>query len=277
MKPYHLAIYLILLAFFVTVASPIQAASKVYKVGVVPQFDVRKIQAIWQPILTELEKKTNLKLVLVPSNDIPDFERQFLKGEFDLLYLNPYHLLVAKKHQSYYPILRDHGRMLYGVLTAAKNGKINKVEDLEGKVIAFPAPNALGASLLIRASLKQKFGIKFTPRYVKSHSSVYLNVTLGIVAAGGGVQKTLMQQPAEIRDSLKVIYKTQKVAPHPIAMHPRVKKADARAITEALLKMGSSPLGKRLLLKIPIKKIGPAKLEDYSPLMDLGIDQFYVK
>ena len=67
-----------------------------------------------------------------------------------------------------------------------KGGNIEHLQQLEGKDIAFPAPNALGASLIIRADLVQLHRVSFTPKYVQTHSSVYLNVALGRMAAGGG-------------------------------------------------------------------------------------------
>jgi len=273
------AIFCTLLFLWVTCLSTgvLWAKDKTYLVGVVPQYDVRKIQQVWNPILARLEKKTKLHFKLVPSEDIPDFERQLKRGAFDLVYLNPYHLIVANKQQGYQPILRDHGKMLFGVLVVAKEGQITKLSQLEGETVAFPAPNALGASLLIRSDLSRKFGVSVVPRYVRSHSSVYLNVATGAAAAGGGVQKTFDLQPQEVRDVLSIIHQTTKVAPHPFAVHPRVGAADILVIKKGLLQMGQGTQGQALLKKIPIKKIGPAELSDYIPLNDLGLEQFYKK
>ena len=253
------------------------AEQKVIKVGVVPQYDVRKIQNIWNPILAQLEKDTNLKFQLVPSSDIPAFETQFTKGEFDMVYLNPYHILIGEKAQGYKPILRDHGRKLFGILVINKESQIKNIQQLNGQEIVFPAPNALGASLLIRANLDKVHQVKIKPRYVKSHSSVYLNVATGAAVAGGGVQKTFKQQPKAVKNQMTILFETQKVHPHPIALHPRVSKKEAQTITKAFYSLNDRKSGKSMLLKIPIKKIGVAKMSDYTPLNRLGLEEYYKK
>jgi ABC-type phosphate/phosphonate transport system substrate-binding protein len=250
---------------------------RTYTIGIVPQFEIRHIRKIWSPIIKEIEKNTGIKLLLVGSPTIPDFEREFNAGNFDFAYMNPYHILLAKKSQGYIPLVRDNGRKLYGILIVRKDSKIESIADLEGKKIAFPAPNALGASLLIRADLANTFKININPVYVKTHSSVYLNVVVKQTAAGGGVQKTLNQQKINIRGALKVLYKTPEVAPHPLSAHPRVPKKVREKIKNTLLKLGENNIGKSLLAKIPMKKIGPASINDYTPLKKLNLDKFYAK
>lgn len=248
---------------------------KHYYFGVVPQFDSRKIHNIWRPILDELERSTGLKFSLKGSPTIPDFEQEFIEGAFDFVYMNPYHILAANKSQKYSPIVKDVGRLLYGIVVVAKDSPIQNVQELNGKVLAFPAPNALGASLMPRADFINKYNIKIKPKYVKTHSSVYLNVALGEVAAGGGVQKTLDKQSSDIRNALRIIYQTERVSPHPIAVHPRVVDKVRLLVSNALLAMGQTERGRNLLAQIPMKKIGPANMKDYEPIAELGLDKLY--
>lgn len=169
--------------------------------------------------------------------------------------MNPYHMLLAQRSQKYIPLVRDTGRKLHGILVVRKDSDINSVKDLDGKKIAFPSPNALGASLLMRANLANDYKINFNPVYVKTHSSVYLNVIVKQAEAGSGVQKTLKQQKINISSALKVLHKTPGVAPHPLAVHPRVPEEVREKITQTLLQLGENPIGQALLAKIPIKKL----------------------
>lgn len=265
---------------FILVATP--GASKTlvaknsYSLGVVPQYDVRRIQQIWSPILEKIRNDTGIDIRLGASPDIPAFEKQFTAGDFDFAYMNPYHLLEANKQQGYLPVVRDNGRKLYGVIVVRKDSPIRTVADLAGQTVAFPAPNALGAALIPRAEFSNKFKIDISPRYVKNHTSVYLNVLLGQAAAGGGVQKTFDQQRSDVKDQLRVLYKTAQVAPHPLAVHPRVPPEITAAVKKSLLDMGMSLDGQAMLRKVPVKKIGEAHLEDYHPLKTMGLDAFYV-
>jgi len=75
--------------------NPLSAAETVYRFGVVPQFEPRKLANIWVPIIKELEKRTGLEFTMVGSPKIPDFEVSFLAGDFDFAYMNPYHAMLA--------------------------------------------------------------------------------------------------------------------------------------------------------------------------------------
>ncbi len=230
-------------------------------VGVVPQFDPQKMRSIWEPILKELSIQSNLTLIYKQSKDIPAFEKELYKGTFDIVYSNPYHLYVAHKKIGYIPILNDSGRKLSGIVVVKRESPIVKLSDLRDKEIAFPAPNALGASLLIRSDLNL-LNIPIKPKYVKSHSSVYMNVAIGLTPAGGGVLKTFMAQPATIQNKLHIIYSTNKVAPHPISIHPRIKTL-SKAITETFLSINKTKKGKRLINNIPIKILSETKVDEY--------------
>ena len=269
-----------ILFVFITVLSMsgrLYADQTIYTVGVVPQFEVSRITKIWQPILEKISQSTGIQLQLKASPGISEFEKQFEAGKFDFAYMNPYHLIVANEKQGYVPLVRDVGRNLYGIIVVKKDSPVKTVKDLDGKTIAFPAPNALGAALIPRADFENKFHIKINELYVKSHSSVYLNVLLGSADAGGGVQKTLLQQSGDIQNQLRILYKTIEVPPHPFVAHPRIDVNTRNKIMAAFLELGASKAGIEMLQNIPIKKIGKTDIKEYAPLREMGLEKFYVK
>jgi len=232
--------------------------------------------ATWQPILNELEKRTGLAFRLVATPSIPAFEKECLKGAYDFVYLNPYHLLKAHASVGYLPIVRDRSEFR-GILVVRKDSPINSPSELNGKTVAFPSPNALGDSLLMRAELSSLFHVSVAPLYVTSHGSVYLHVAKGLADAGGGVEKTLQEQEGAIRDALKVIYETRPVPSHPVAVHPRVIGPDAEKVRRAFIEMETAPGGRELLAKIPMNHPLSATLDDYAPMMHWGLDAFWIK
>jgi phosphonate transport system substrate-binding protein len=261
---------------FLPLATATYAEDKIYKVGIVPQFEARRLHQIWRPIFNELEQRTGLRFEIQGSPTINAFEREFMSGTFDFAYMNPYHILLASEMEGYIPLTRDVGRTLHGVLVVHKDSDIRTVEDLNKKQVAFPSPNALGASLQMRQELADKFHIQVKPRYVRTHDSVYLNVALRQASAGGGVQKTLSHQPEDIRSMLKVIHSTTPVPPHPLAAHPRVPAEVRDTVRQALLAIGDTEAGRQLLAEIPVRQIGVASITDYAPLKEMGLDRFYV-
>ena len=248
-----------------------------YTMGVVPQFNIRQVQRIWQPILKEVGDRAGITLTLNASTSIPNFEKEFSSGQFHFAYMNPYHAIVANQQQGYKPVLRDLAKRLFGIIVVRKDSSLSDIWQIDGKKIAFPAPNALGAALLPRAEFANKFHIKPEISYVRSHDSVYLNTVMGISDAGGGVMATFNRQPENIRNQLRILYKTGNVPKHPITVHPSVPEHIAKRVTDAFLELGQTPEGKDLLAKVPMKKVGVTQLADYQELIDMGLGDFYVR
>ncbi len=249
------------------------AWARTYIFGVTPQFERRQLFAVWTPILNELGKRTGDTFQLATAPNIREFERQYNAGAYDLAYMNPY--LVVANPQGYQPILRDENP-IRGILVVRKDSPIRSASDLEGKEIVFPAPNAIGASLLIRAELTRKYHVAFTPRYVHSHTAVYLNVAQGLAEAGGGVQQTFDEQKDAVKEKLRIIHTAAPVPSLPIAVHPRVGAATRDAIREAFLALAATPEGTALLKEVPINHLTATGIKDYEPLRELRLQDFFV-
>lgn len=249
-------------------------AAPAYTFGVVPQFEQRKLYATWKPIVEEMEKRTGLTFNLVTTLQIQDFEKAIDRGEFDFAYVNPYHVVQLHDAQGYIPVVADKVPER-GIIVVRKNGPIKKPADLNGKTIALPSPNALGASLLVRADLDQLQHVKITPMYVTTHSSVYLHVVKDLADAGGGVEKTLAKQDEAIRSQLRVIYTTRSTPSHPVVVHPRVSKDDREKVRRALLELGNTTEGKKMLQKIPVQQFVPVSYDDYAIMQDWGLEKYW--
>lgn len=259
-----------------TTNRPARAEPMSLTVGVVPQFEARRLAEIWDPILARVSEQTGIQLSMVGSTDIPTFEADFLAGAFDLAYMNPYHALMADEAQGYIPIIRDGGRQLFGILAVSKYSPVESVADLEGQVIAFPAPNALGAALLMRADLDRRFGLNFQPSYVATHSSAYLNAAIGEAAAAGGVMATFRRLDTSISDQLRVLYETTRVPPHPVVAHPRIPEDIRQKLQSAFLDVAATEEGAALLAKIPMRAAIPTSAADYDIVRDLELDTYMV-
>jgi ABC-type phosphate/phosphonate transport system substrate-binding protein len=249
-------------------------AEDTYTFAVVPQFSQRKLYGIWHPIVEEIARRTGLKLRLVTTLTVSEFERGLSRGRFDFVYANPYHILREKKRQGYIPLVRDRVP-LRGILVVPRNSPVRSPADLDGKTLAIPSPNAIGASLLLQADLEQLFHVRMTLLVVKTHSSVYLNVANGLADAGGGVQKTLAEQDEGVRNALRVLYTTRQMPSHPLAAHPRVPKAAREAVRKALLDMAATPEGQALLAKVPMTQPVAASINDYLEMQAWGLDKYW--
>jgi phosphonate transport system substrate-binding protein len=258
------------------VASCIHAAPATYTIAVVPQFKAQQLQQEWRPLLDRIGAKLDARFEMRFYASIPDFESGFLKGETDFIFMNPYHAVMARKAQGYIPLLRDR-KPLTGILVVAGSGPVRKISDLEGKKLAFPAPNAFGASLYMRAYLTEVAKIRFEPVFVKTHANVYRQVLLGDVAAGGGVNQTFNDLPEEMRAGLRILHETANAAPHPLAAHPRVPSEFRRALRQAFIGLTETPEGRAMLKEMRMPDPIEADYDrDYRPLDSLRLEKYVV-
>lgn len=249
------------------------ANAEVLKVYVVPQYNPAQIHADWTPLLKRLSQDTGITLQLVVMPSIPKFEQALLKGLPDIALVNPYHAVMAKSEKAYRPFLRD-AKPLTGILLVRNDSPYQSIQDLNGKEIGFPAPNAFGASLFLRALLTDA-KVNFVEKYLNTHGNVYRNILNGTVAAGGGVNLTLNQEPLDVRSQLRILYQTPSSAPHPLLAHPRVAAKTIQALSVALIALKQEAVGMQLLKDIRIPEPIVADYErDYLPLEKLKIEKF---
>lgn len=278
MKIYHLNfIRSCLFALMTLYAYSSHADSATYTFAVVPQFKPAQLQQEWTPVLDRLSHETGVKLKLVIASSTAKFESELNKGTPDFAFMNPYEAVMAMKSNGYVPMLRDK-KPLNGILVVRKDSPYKKLQDLDGKIIGFPSPNAFAASLFMRALLTEANPIKFTPRYLNNHNLVFRHVSLGHVAAGGSVNAALNDEPVEMRDQLTVLFQTPDVASHPIASHPRVPASVRKSVMAALLNMQQDAEGRAMLKDIRMPNLVDANFQsDYLPLEKLNIQKYLVQ
>lgn len=254
------------------------AAEKQYTWSVVPQFTGTAVHRGWTPILKYIESKTDYHFQLKIYDSISDFEKGFLLGETDFAYMNPYHAVMANEAQGYEPIIRNSKRLLSGIMVTRKDSSINNIKDLSGKKIAFPSPNAFAASLYMRALLREKENIDFTPIYAGTHSNAYRLTLVGKTVATGAVNRTLLKERKEVQESLKILYKTPSFPSHPLTAHKRVPDKVKKDIQSTLLELAQTPQGEKLLAAILLSNPISANYEtDYLPLKTLKLDKYLAR
>ena len=262
-------------AALVGVCSPARAQAH-YTVSVVPQFPAAEVHRDWTPLLERVGQTIGVGFRLHLAASIPRFEADFLTGGPDFVYLNPYHQLMARRAQGYVPLVRER-QPLTGILVVRRDDPVRTPQQLEGREIAFPAPNAFGASLWLRALLAEREKIAFTPVYVQTHSNVYRQVIRGKVAAGGGVNHTLEQERDELRSDLRVLLETPGAAPHPLSAHPRVEPRLQQAVAEVFLQLAADASGRALLQAIEMPSpVRADQARDYQPLEAYRLDKYVV-
>lgn len=277
-----LRLFFLLFVGYLLVPSSVFAAlnpkdSRLYSWSVVPQFSPVVVHRDWTPLLQELTRRTGYRFRLLPARGFDEFESSLYSGDYDFVYANPYQTLLAHREQGYLPLVRDEQRRLTGILVVRKDSPYNSPRDLDGKTLAFAAPNAFAVSLYMRAMLRQKEGIDFTPLWTGTHSNAYRHVLLGLADASGGIYRTLDKEPESVRSLLRVIHTLPGAITHPVSAHPRVPDAVRQQVQRVLLELSQTQNGRTLLEAVFLPKPVAADFErDYRPLEQLRLDDFVV-
>ncbi len=251
-------------------------SGKIFKVYVVPQLPAAQLYARWAPLLEQVGKDSGQCFDLVVPTNIPQFEIDLQSGNADFAYMNPFHAVMNWRDARYIPLIA-RSEMLSGVLTVRRDSKIKSIKDLNNQKIAFPAPNAFAASLLIRATLAQQ-GVSFEPIYVKTHSNVYRSVVRGDMIAGGGIQSTFDAEPNELKSQLRILLETKDYNPHPFSANARIPADIQKKVQASLLKIAQTPAGQNLLEGAQLAKPRAVTYEShYQQLESLDLGQFVVK
>jgi phosphonate transport system substrate-binding protein len=265
-SPKHLQ-FAISIALMGTFAGPVAAETMTF--GVVPQQAASRLAKVWIPFLQAVSKEAGINIRFSTTKDIPSFEKCLSRGSFDLAYMNPYHFVVFNDAPGYKAVARQKNKRLKGILVAHKDSNIKRLEDLQGTTIAFPSAAAFGASVLPRAEMKKR-GIAFTPRYVKSHDSVYQAVAKKLLTVGGGVKRTFNATNEKQREQLAVFYETKGYTPHAFAAHPKVNDKTRSVVLKAMVKVAKDQ--PNLLKAISMKGFVGASDADWDDVRDLGLE-----
>lgn len=238
--------------------------------GVVPQQAAGQLEATWGPALRYLARRTGLPLRFATAADIPAFEAKLEAGEYDLAYMNPYHYTVYSVFPGYRAFAREWDGRIQGILVVPKDSPIQSIRELEGMTLGFPAPTAFAASLLTHAALARE-GIRVDPRFLASHDAVYHAVAAGQVPAGGGISRTFDALPSDVRDRMRILWRTGTYSPHAFAAHPRVPPWVPAVLLEEMAAMSRDPEGKALLAALSCKGFEEAVDADWDDVRALGI------
>ena len=263
----------LLLLLLIILAGSTQAESErpVLTFGIVPQQTPSALAKNWYPFLTYLSEQLPFDLRFATAPSIPEFERRLSQGLYDVAYMNPYHYVHFHEEAGYQALARERDKKLSGIIVVRQDSPIKDLKQLDNATLALPAPAAFAASMLPRALLPQQ-GIHPRPDYVNSHDSVYLAVSRGLFDAGGGVKRTFNNQPAAIRDQLRILWQTAGFTPHAFAYHPRVPEASREALLKALVDLHDQEKGHDLLQRLGFHALIAANDAEWDDVRALKLE-----
>jgi phosphonate transport system substrate-binding protein len=247
---------------------------KEYRFAVHPLHNPERLFAVYSPIVERLNAAIpEARFTLEASRNYEEFDKKLYARQFDLALPNPYQTINALRHG-----YRVFGKMgdddrFRGILLVRRDSGVREVADLKGKVVSFPAPTALAATMLPQQFLHDH-GLPmgaYEVRYVGSQESSIMNVYLGDAAAGATWPPPWIAFQKEYPDRaarLKVQWSTGSLPNNALVARDDFPPQMLSRVAAVLFGLHESAEGRTLLERLPLTRFEPASDAAYRPVRD---------
>lgn len=232
---------------FVAVAGPSAACAseQTYLFNVLPQRSVALTAQYWNPILKYVSRKSGVTLELRLAKTAKEGDAAAEKGAYQFLFTN--HFFTQERSRlGFQVIARPAGPGIRGQIIVPQDSPIKSLQELNGKDVAFPGPEAFIAYWLpMDALLKAKINVKpvFTGNQEAGAAQLRLNK---VVAAG--INDLVVKRYAEREKwEYRTLWDSATYNDLCIMAHPKVPKEKVVAVKSAFVNMSDDPEGRKVL------------------------------
>jgi phosphonate transport system substrate-binding protein len=247
------------------------AAVAEYVFGVHPLHNPRNLHRVYGPLVSHLNERLDGPVLrLEASVSYAAFDAKLYAGKFDLALPNPYQTVRSLEHgyRVFGKMGDDHN--FRGIILVRRDSGIQRVEDLRGKAISYPAPTALAATMMPQYYL-QSHGLdvmrETESMYVGSQESSIMNVYLGTSAAGATWPppwQSFAEQRPDVAAELEVRWRTAPLPNNGLVARDDLPPELLRRIAEALFTLHESEDGRAILARMALSRFEPADDDSYA-------------
>jgi phosphonate transport system substrate-binding protein len=218
--------------------------------GILPFISAEQLVFRFTPLVNYLSENLQVPVRIETAPDFVEFARRtHEESHYDILFTAPHFFIRANQKAGYRLIASVDSPEMWAVIVAPKQSGIHTLQDLEGKRLATVPPLGL-ATLLVRKSLFEAgidpdvdLDMVITP----THDASLLSSYHGVTDASALMQPPFEAASKKVRDSMRIIARTESTPHIPISVAPWLNEACAAEISELLVNMGSTPEGKAVL------------------------------
>ncbi|NWG87633.1 MAG: phosphate/phosphite/phosphonate ABC transporter substrate-binding protein [Hydrogenophilaceae bacterium] len=215
----------------------------------------------WNPVLQYLGEATGLRFQLKMGANVLETDAMMGRGEFDLVFTN--HNFQTEYDGVYKVIARLGSKPVYGAIAVLEDSPIKTLNELNGKRVAYPSQEAFMAYAVPRAALGDA-GIKEVAVFAGNQEGAMAQVVAGLADAVAANSRSLEQYAERKNLKFRNLYISEPYLDLAVVVHPRVPKAKARAIQQALTGMAKNPKGAAILAKSQFPGFVAASEKDYE-------------
>ncbi|MDP2902615.1 MAG: PhnD/SsuA/transferrin family substrate-binding protein [Methylovulum sp.] len=247
--------------------------SKGHIVGIHPLHNPKRLFEVYGPIVDFINTQIpQAQFKLEASRNYEEFNKKLYSGHFDFAMPNPYQTIQSLQHgYRVFGKMADDGDFR-GIILVRKDSGIEKITDLKGKAVAYPAKTAVAATMMPQHYL-HTHGININTdienRYVGSQESSIMNVLLGHVAAAATWPipwRTFSAANPELAAQLEVKWQTEALVNNGWVVRDDIPPALALQFAHVLFNLQNTSDGQKLLATVPVSRFEAANNDTYKPV-----------
>lgn len=251
--------------------SPPIAAEKEYIFGVHPLHNPQRLHEVFSPLMEYLSSRIeNVTFKLEASRNYGVYDQKLYAKRFDFALPNPYQTVNAVKngYKIFAKMADDHN--FRGIILVRKDSNINEVADLKGKIVSYPAPTALAATMMPQYYI-QSHGVDVMKdidnRYVGSQESSIMNVYLKHSSAAATWPLpwlALTRERPEIAEQLEVKWQTDSLPNNSLVARNEIPDDTIEKVSALLFNLHKTKEGKAILHSMALSAFERADNSTYE-------------
>ena len=245
----------------------------IYLFGVHPLHNPKRLFEVYQPLINHINSQLQGgKLKLEASRNYPSYDKKLFARRFHFALPNPYQTVTSTEHG-----YRIFGKMgdddnFRGIILIRKDSDIKEAADLKGKVVSYPAPTALAATMMPQWYLHSR-GINInrdiTNNYVGSQESSIMNVYLGHSSAASTWPppwRAFIKERPEVAEKVMIKWETPPLPNNGLVVRDDVPQAITDQVSEIIFSLHTHTKGKEILQSMELSLYEPAEDKTYNPV-----------
>jgi phosphonate transport system substrate-binding protein len=235
----------VLFATLLALAPVARAAEQPFTFNVLSQRSVALTAQYWNPILIYVSRKSGVPLELKLTKTTKEGNALAEQGAYDFLYTN--HFFTPERDRlGFRVIARPAGRGIQGQIVVPQDSPIRSLQELNGKEVAFPTPDAFAAYFLpMDALIKAKVDVKQV--FTSNQEASLAQLKIGTVAAAGVNDQIIQRYARREGFEYRLLWNSEIYNDLCIMVSPKVPKEKVNAVREAFVNMMNDPEGKKVL------------------------------
>lgn len=243
--------------------------------GVYPYLSPNQIVEQFIPLSNHLSKVLGQAVTLRSAPNFEQFIERTHAGEYDIIFTAPHMGRLAEKRDGYRPLAQT-GYPIVVVALTKQESAIKSLDNLRDHTLAVGAKMSMTYQIMNQAlgnsGLKLGKNVNFVD--TASFSNVLEAILRGEADAGATGTLLWDSAPAEQRDQLREIFRSQAVPGFLLLGHPRNGNATLKKLQHALYNFDKTPAGKNYFSKTrqidfrPLNTMTLKRIDPFTAVFD---------